>query len=114
MDPYLEGSLWTTFHHSLAAEIVRELAPRLRPRYLVFPEERFDAAATVPLRLATVMPEPVPLLAGDPDADLDLQRVFTQVYDLLGYDLAFDYGRPPEVPLSVSQAAWAAEHLTSA
>ncbi|MEE8525259.1 MAG: DUF4058 family protein [Thermoanaerobaculia bacterium] len=247
MDPYLEGSLWTTFHHSLAAEIVRELAPRLRPRYLVFPEERFvmnitdavsvttvdaypDAGvaeseirepetpygttATVPLRLATVVPEPiphvsveirdvaerrlvtaieilsptnkrgegraeyvsrrqrllrstahlleidllrkgrrvpmqdplpdepyfvllsraesrpvtevwpipfdgplpaipVPLLPGDPDADLDLQRIFTQVYDLLGYDLAFDYSRPPEVPLSESQAAWVAENLVS-
>jgi hypothetical protein len=93
MDPYLEGSLWTTFHHSLAAEMVRELAPRLRPRYLVLPEERlvvdltdaisittadtypdvgvieseirepeapYDAAAAVPLRLATVVPEPVP------------------------------------------------------
>lgn len=29
MDPYLEGSLWTTFHFSLAAEIVRQLAPRV-------------------------------------------------------------------------------------
>ncbi len=33
MDPYLEGSLWTTFHFSLAAEIVRQLAPKVRPRY---------------------------------------------------------------------------------
>jgi hypothetical protein len=247
MDPYLEGSLWTTFHHSLAAEMVRELAPRLRPRYLVLPEERlvvdltdaisittadtypdvgvieseirepeapYDAAAAVPLRLATVVPEPVPhvsvqirdvaerrlvtaieilsptnkrgegraeyvarrqrllrstahlleidllrkgrrvpmrdplpdepyfvllsraesrpltevwpipfdaclptvpvpLLPGDPDADLDLQRIFTQVYDLLGYDLAFDYRPPPEVPLSPSQAAWMAANLAS-
>ena len=41
MDPYLEGSLWTTVHFSLSAEIVRQLAPRLRPRYLVLPAERF-------------------------------------------------------------------------
>ena len=46
MDPYLEGSLWTTFHFSFAAEIVRELAPRLRPRYLVLPEERFASGGT--------------------------------------------------------------------
>jgi Protein of unknown function (DUF4058) len=35
MDPYLEGSLWTTFHFSLAAEIVRQLSPKVPPRYLV-------------------------------------------------------------------------------
>jgi hypothetical protein len=41
MDPYLEGSPWTTFHFALGTEIVRQLAPRLRPRYLVLPVERF-------------------------------------------------------------------------
>ncbi|RLT43090.1 MAG: DUF4058 family protein, partial [Chloroflexi bacterium] len=37
MAPYLEGPLWTTLHFTLGAEIVRQLAPRLRPRYLVLP-----------------------------------------------------------------------------
>jgi hypothetical protein len=41
MDPYLEGALWTTVHFSLSAEMVRQLAPKLRPHYLVFPAERF-------------------------------------------------------------------------
>jgi len=41
MDPYLEGSLWTTVQFSLSAEIVRQLAPKVRPRYLVLPAERF-------------------------------------------------------------------------
>jgi hypothetical protein len=41
MDPYLEGAWWTTLHFTLAAEIVRQLAPRLRPRYLAMPVERF-------------------------------------------------------------------------
>lgn len=41
MDPFLEGSLWTTLHFALSAEIVRQLAPQLRPRYLVLPAERF-------------------------------------------------------------------------
>lgn len=40
MDPYLEGSLWTTFHFTFGAEIVRQLAPRLRPRYVALPVER--------------------------------------------------------------------------
>jgi hypothetical protein len=41
MDPYLEGALWTTLHHSLGTEIVRQLAPKLRPRYVALPVERF-------------------------------------------------------------------------
>jgi len=41
MDPYLEGSLWTTLHHGLGSEIVRHLAPKLRPRYVALPVERF-------------------------------------------------------------------------
>lgn len=40
MDPYREGSLWTTFHFGLAAELVRRLAPLLRPRYLALLVER--------------------------------------------------------------------------
>jgi len=41
MDPYLEGSLWTTLHFTLGAEIVRYLAPKLRPKYVALPVERF-------------------------------------------------------------------------
>jgi hypothetical protein len=41
MDPYLEGTLWTTLHHSLGTEIVRQLAPKLRPHYVALPVERF-------------------------------------------------------------------------
>ena len=248
MDPYLEGSLWTSVHFSLSAEIVRFLAPKLRPRYLVLPAERFvmetpesvsvttasiypdvgiaqiqleaaprkeTAVAALPLQIATVMPMsvphvtveirdvaerhlvtaievlsptnkrgdgreeylakrrrlllspahlmeidllrkgqrvpmqqplptapyfvflsraekrpmtevwpisltqplpvvPVPLLPDDPDILLDLQQIFTAVYDLLGFDLAFDYSQAPEVPLDEKEAAWAAEHLSAA
>jgi hypothetical protein len=241
MDPYLEGSLWITVHTQLSAEIARQLAPRLRPKYLALTTERFiltepDSVAvatatgypdggviatgrggpvspetsivTAPLRLATVMPEsvpqitveirdaanrtlvtaievlspvnkrgggreeylskrrrlllssahlieidllregarvpmrdplpaapyfvflsraedrpyievwpialsqrlpavPVPLLAGDADVPLDLQEALTNIYDLLGYDLAIDYRKPPEVPFSPEEAEWA-------
>src|SRR6266480_2219460 len=34
MDPYLEGTYWMTFHTQMIAEIARQLAPKLRPRYL--------------------------------------------------------------------------------
>ncbi len=86
MDPYLEGSFWSPVHHSLAEEILRQLAPRLRPRYVALPEERFvveiqdtrsdiypdgavapseiaePGAERAPLKLATVVPSPVPLV----------------------------------------------------
>ncbi|MCS7187216.1 MAG: DUF4058 family protein, partial [Armatimonadota bacterium] len=34
---------------------------------------------------------PIPLLRGDPDVDLDLQRVFNTVYERAGYDYSLDY-----------------------
>jgi hypothetical protein len=40
MDPYLEGSLWTTVHVQLSIEIARQLAPRLRPCYIPLTAER--------------------------------------------------------------------------
>jgi hypothetical protein len=204
MDPYLEGSLWTTVHTQLTAEIARQLAPKLRPRYLALTTERFvlempesvpvphttveigDTAnrqlvtaievlsptnkrgegreeylakrrrmllstahlleidllregQRVPMRtplppapyvaflsraenrpvtevwpvtLAEPLPTvPVPLLPGDPDVSLDLQLALSTIYDLLGYDLAVDYNRPPEVPLPAEAAACAEERL---
>jgi hypothetical protein len=41
MDPYLEGSFWTSVHFSLSAEIVRQLAAKLPSNYLVLPAERY-------------------------------------------------------------------------
>ncbi len=244
MDPYLEGSLWTTLHFSLAAEIVRQLSPKVPPRYLVLPEERFVVdvpdsigittsdvypdvgvadseirephaaygTEAIPLRIPTVMPEPVPhvsveirdaaerqlvtaieilsptnkrgeghkeylgrrmrilrstahlleidllrkgqrvpmqqalpaepyfvflsraenrpltevwpvglaqplptvpvpMLAGDDDVTLDLQRAFSDVYDLVHYDRAIEYREPPDVPLAEEQVQWTAENL---
>jgi hypothetical protein len=36
MDPYLEGpSEWPSVHHELTSEIGRQLAPKLRPQYMV-------------------------------------------------------------------------------
>ena len=59
MDPYLEGALWTTVHFSLSAEIVRQLAPKLRPRYLVLPAERFvmETPESVAVSTADMYPD---------------------------------------------------------
>ena len=257
MDPYPEGPIWNSFHFALCGEIVRQLAPRLRPRYLALGNERQvlsifetwpdDSAsrrdvypdvavsrveptatsapgpsastsaviAAAPLEVTTLLPTPVPhvtveirdvaerrlvtsievlsptnkrgdgrveylekrnrilvsrshlreidllrqgqrvptreplptapyfvflsraerrpvtevwpvaleqplptvpvpLLPGDPDVPLDLQATFAQVYDGVGYDLAVDYSRPSQVPLSPEQAVWAEQRLRAA
>jgi len=41
MDPYLEGSEWMSFHTQFTAEIARQLAPKLRPRYVALTTRRF-------------------------------------------------------------------------
>jgi hypothetical protein len=59
MDPYLEGSLWTTVHAQLSAEIARQLAPRIRPRYLALTAERFvyESADDVAVALTSLYPD---------------------------------------------------------
>ncbi len=57
---------------------------------------------------------PVPLLEGDSDAGLDLQRAFTQVYDECGMGISTKYHRPPAVRLSEEQQAWATQCLKAA
>lgn len=247
MDPFLEGSLWTTVHFALGAEMVRELAPQIRPRYVVLPVERLvviastpdslvtttaalypdasilalssvpdsqvePSATAAPLLMATVMPVsiphvtleirdtatrqlvtaieilsptnkrgegreeylakrqrvllspahlleidllrqgqrvpmqqplpatpyvvllsraeqrpitevwpinldqalptiPVPLLPGDPDVTLNLQRSLNNVYDMIGYDLIIDYAQAPDIPLAHTEATWVDSQL---
>ena len=41
MDPYLESSEWTSVHHALSLAIARQIAPKVRPKYIVRTEERF-------------------------------------------------------------------------
>ena len=45
MDPYLEGSEWTSVHVELTSAIARQLAPLLAPRYIVRPVRRFITTA---------------------------------------------------------------------
>lgn len=59
MDPYLEGSLWTTLHHTLATEMVRQVAPKLRPHYIALPVERFvmEITSGVSVTTASLYPD---------------------------------------------------------
>src|SRR5205085_4773094 len=59
MDPYLEGDLWTTVHAQLAAEIVRQLVPKLRPRYVPLTQQRFimDTPDDVAIESTDIYPD---------------------------------------------------------
>src|SRR5712691_11488187 len=59
MDPYLEGALWTTLHHSFGTEIIRQLAPKLRPRYVALPVERFvmDIVSGISVTTTIIYPD---------------------------------------------------------
>lgn len=59
MDPYLEGSIWTSVHASLVIEIARQLAPKLRPRYLALPAERFvaESSGEIAISAASMYPD---------------------------------------------------------
>jgi hypothetical protein len=64
MDPYLEGAEWTSVHTELSSEIARQLAPKLRPKYIVRTTRRFLAEA----------PEDVTISAGDLYPDVAVCR----------------------------------------
>lgn len=59
MDPYLEGSRWVGVHSQLCAEIARQLAPRLRPKYVALTNERFilDTPEDVAVAPRSVYPD---------------------------------------------------------
>lgn len=59
MDPYLEGTYWMAFHTQLIAEIARQLAPKLRPRYLALTSERFvlDYPEDVAVATTSIYPD---------------------------------------------------------
>lgn len=59
MDPFLEGPVWTTVHSNLIEEIARQLAPKIRPRYLALTNERVVVATPDPIefRSTTRLPD---------------------------------------------------------
>ena len=66
-----------------------------------------------PLQLQAKLPVlPVPLLAPDPDAPLDLDAAVAAVYERGGYDVQIDYRQPvPPPALTDDEAAWVDEYL---
>ena len=62
-----------------------------------------------PFHLRDPLPTlPIPLLSGDEDVPLDLKAALDRTYDDAGY-ARYVYDSPPDPPLSIADAAWAAE-----
>lgn len=70
-----------------------------RPKTDVFPW-------TLRQRLPSI---PIPLKKDEPEATVDLQQVFTTVYDRARYQLSLKYDAPLHPPLGEADAAWAKE-----
>lgn len=54
---------------------------------------------------------PVPLKTGEPDVLLDLQAVFTTIYDRARYDLSLDYAEALDPPLDDSTRQWLQQRI---
>ncbi len=69
-----------------------------------------------PVPLESRVPQiPVPLLPGDDDIALDMQRLLNQVYDDPGYERRLDYSQPPPAPdLSDPRRQWLRSYLPPA
>ena len=86
------------------------------PYYVVLSRANQRPYAEVwPIQLSERLPVlPVPLLAPDPDAPLDLNRIVAAVYERGGYDVQIDYTDPvPPPALAEDEAAWVATQLAS-
>jgi len=76
-------------------------------------QQRFQAAVYAWSLRRPLPPIPVPLAAADRDAVVDLQAIFTTVYDRAGYDYALDYRRAIVPPLSLDDQGWVQQILAA-
>ncbi len=78
-------------------------------RIVISRANRRPRAEVFPFTLGQHIPDfHVPLLPGDPEPVVPLNKLLHDLYDRAGYDLAIDYRRPLDPPLSPEDTAWAA------
>jgi hypothetical protein len=99
--------------HSLAVNATSLSA--LRPYdYLacIYRSHRPGGYQVIPWTLRDPLPAvPVPLAVEDRELEIDLQALFTQTYNNGAFQRLLEYVRASDPPLSVENAAWAAELL---
>jgi hypothetical protein len=77
-------------------------------RILIFRPRRGREAHLYGFSYKVRIPQiPIPLLPGDAEPSLDLNRVLHTMYERSGYDLTIDYRRPPRPRLRKIDQAWA-------
>ena len=74
-------------------------------------QRRFQAEVYAWSLRRPLPPVPIPLAGADPDVVLDLQAMFTTVYDRAGYDYSLNYRHTLAPPLSAADQAWAQQLL---
>jgi hypothetical protein len=78
MDPYLECDLWLSVHTDLCAEIARQLAPKLRPKYVALSARRVVLANPDESESSAVHRFPdVGVLTSRPEAGTALSAIAT-------------------------------------
>jgi hypothetical protein len=100
--------------HVTAAPLVaiREQKPGFAYHVAVRPYVSLDGMLVYAAALTESLPDfPVPLLSGVRPVVLDLQAIFTHVYDHGPYARWIDYRRPIVPPLTKAQMAWAKKLL---
>ena len=74
-------------------------------------QRRFEAEVYAWSLRRPLPPVPIPLAGADPDVTLDLQAMFTTMYDRAGYDYSLNYRQALVPPLSDADQAWAQQLL---
>src|SRR5262249_7048640 len=106
--------------HLVELDLLRggERLPTLEPLppgdYYVFVcrgQRRFQAEVYAWSLRRPLPPVPIPLAGSDPDVMLDLQTMFTIVYDRAGYDYSLNYRQVLVPPLSDADQVWAQQLL---
>src|SRR5205823_1088820 len=69
VDPFIEGQVWHGFHTEYIVELQRALTPRLRPRYVVYVEQRVYVERTPENGGSGVWPD-VTVAAGRPGGSI--------------------------------------------
>jgi hypothetical protein len=77
---------------------------------IVCRENRYPKASVWSFTVRDPLPVlPIPLKPADGDIVLNLGACLTRTYDEAGYVRRIDYSKPPDIPLSKSDAVWATD-----
>ena len=97
-------------------DYLREAVGRFDYHVSIHRSDRFEDFLVYPILLTEPLPEiAVPLLAGDPEAVIDLQAAFDHAYDVGPYRRRIRYAdATPAPPLSPEQREWADTRIRGA